>query len=77
MLLSYYFSFNSYGNSHPYIVVGCEAVTMIGRSNERLKRKAEYNNEYKKRKRPATKEYRTEYMRLYRARKKMKRASIK
>ena len=44
---------------------------MTDRSNERSKRKAEYDEEY--RKRPATKAYRKEYMRLYRARKKKER----
>ena len=43
---------------------------MTDRSNERSKRKAEYDKEYQKRKRPAINEYRKEYMRLYRARKK-------
>ena len=61
-------SFNSYNNSNPYIVVGCEAVTMNNRRNEQLKHKAEYEKEYQKR--PEIKERMKEYMRLYRARKK-------
>ena len=64
-------SFNSYNNSNPYIVVGCEAVTMNNRRNEQLKHKAEYEKEYQKR--PEIKERMKEYMRLYRARKKITR----
>jgi len=46
---------------------------MTDRSNERSKRKVEYDKVYQKQNRAATNEYKKEYMRLYRARKKQER----